>query len=1026
MALLTLLPNFAAAERLPLKPYTVADGLPNNVINKIARDSRGFLWFCTAEGLARFDGYSFTNYGVDQGLPHTTVNDFLETRAGELWIATNGGLVLFDPKGQASSRIVFGDEKTKTAPLFRTIIPDDSDRAARAVNVVFEDRSGTIWCGTMRHLYRLERSQNDFKLTRVDLGTKEIFIVDLLEDHGGSLWIASFTGLYCRRNDGRIEHFTRHEGLPDETIHDLLEDRQGRFWAATRNGGFFRFDPDRAMNSDFVGEIHRKQNGFPTDWIFQLFASGDGRIWVATNTGVVEFFPDEAKSEERFHVYTPRNGLTFREITALNEDTSGNLWLGTNVTGAMKLERHGFVTYGEDDNIATINAIFGDRAGGVCFRAFVANTSARPDATNEPRFEQKLGRYDNQTFRWFMPESLANTGWIFEGVTLQARNGEWWIGTGSGLYHFPAADNFMQLQSKRPLAIYTLTDGLAALQVARVFEDSTGAIWVSTIGAPNGLARWQPGTAKLEDLADASGLPSPNTDLALAFNEDSAGNIWIGFSSGLARYRQGRFTFFTRDDGLPPGGIQSAFLDHANRLWFGSLRGGLVRLDEPAADPPKFVIYNTANGLSSNATGAITEDSQGRIYFATGRGLDQLDPDTGHFKHFTTADGLASGAMSTAYRDTNGGLWFGTQKGMSHFIPGDAQASLEPPVMISGLQVSGAVQPISAIGEQEVALPEFAASQNQIQIDFVGLSFAIGDVLRYQYKLEGSGADWSSPTEQRTLNLIGLAPGRYRFLVRAVNSEGAASKQPAVVTFTILPPIWQRWWFVTIALVGMGLIIYALYRYRVSRLLELERVRTRIASDLHDDIGSNLSLIAGLSEMLRQQTRQIDSQIAERLRVIANASRQSVESMGDIVWAVNPKRDNVLDLAHRMRRFANDSLTPRNIEFHLDAPSVNQNVRVNAEVRREVFLVFKEAINNIARHSGCRKASAALKIERGQVVLIVHDDGRGFDETNIEAGHGLESMCRRAEKLGGKVSMNSQNGEGTTVSLTAPVGGPRS
>src|SRR5262249_15058787 len=267
---------------------------------------------------------------------------------------------------------------------------------------------------------------------------------------------------------------------------------------------------------------------------------------------------------------------------------------------------------------------------------------------------------------WFMPRALANTGWIFENVTLQARNGEWWIGTGSGLYHFPAAENLMQLESKRPLAVYTTADGLAASQVARVFEDSTGAIWASTIGPPHGVARWQPGEKNLEDLTNTSGLPSPETDLALAFNEDRSGNVWIGFSSGLARYRQGKFTFFSTAEGLPPGGIQSAFIDHQGRLWLGSLRGGLVRVDEPTAEQPKFVTYTTANGLSSNATGAITEDLRGHIYLATGRGLDQLDPDTGHFKHFTTADGLAGGAISAAYRDTSGGLWFGTQKGMSH------------------------------------------------------------------------------------------------------------------------------------------------------------------------------------------------------------------------------------------------------------------------------------------------------------------------------------------------------------------------
>lgn len=1016
LVFLLLVPICASAERLPLKAYTVAEGLPNNIINKIVRDSRGFLWFCTSEGLSRFDGYSFTNYGVEQGLPHPTVNDFLETRSGELWIATNGGLARFNPKGEPTAHVVFANDKAQPAPMFAVVVPEDEDRGARAANVLIEDRNGTIWCGTMKHLYRLEQNENRFKLAPVDLATSEIFILDLLEDRSGSLWIGSFSGLYCRRPDGRVEHFTQRDGLPDETIHDLLEDHQGRLWAATRNGGFFRFAADGPRAKPFVAEVYNRKNGLSTDWVFQLFETTEHRIWVATNSGVVEFFPEAEKVDERFRTYTPRNGLTFREITALNEDMSGNIWLGTNVTGAMKLERRGFLTWDESDGITTVNAIFADRAGDVCFRAFVRSGSAAGVAT-----QQQLGVYDTRGFRWFMPEALQNSGWVFEQVTLQARNGEWWIGTGSGLYRFPATENLIQIKRARPLTVYTTADGLASMQVFRLFEDSTGAIWISTIGAPNGLARWQDSSGKLQDLANGPGLPSAKDDLARSFGEDSSGNVWIGFGGGVARYRSGSFTFFTTNDGLPPGGIQSIYSDHAGRLWLGSLRSGLIRVDDPAAERPVFTDYTTARGLSSNSTEVVIEDLQGRIHVGTGRGLDQLDPETGHIRHFTTFDGLATGAMSAAFRDRSGALWFGTQKGVSRFVPESYESAAAAPILINGLRIMGAVQAVSALGEKEVSLPDLPAGQNQIQIDFVGLSFAAGDVLRYQYKLEGAGAEWSAPTEQRTVNFASLSPGRYHFLVRAVNSDGVPSVQPAAVTFTILPPIWQRWWFVTLALMVLALSGYALYRYRIARLLELERVRTRIASDLHDDIGSNLSLIAGLSEVLRQQTRQVDSQIAERLSVIANASRQSVEAMGDIVWAVNPNRDNVLDLGHRMRRFGIDSLTARNIEFHLDAP--NQKVKLNAQVRREVFLVFKEGINNIARHSGCKTARAALKIERGMIILELCDDGLGFDKANAGQGHGLDSMRRRAEKLGGRIDVNSHPGEGTNMILTAPIGG---
>ncbi|HJZ79768.1 MAG TPA: two-component regulator propeller domain-containing protein [Pyrinomonadaceae bacterium] len=805
-------------------------------------------------------------------------------------------------------------------------------------------------------------------------------------------------------------------------IHDLLEDRQGQLWAATRSGGFFRFVP-RAEGAPTVAEVHNRQNGLPTDWVFQLFQARDGKFWLATNVGLIEFSPNVEPSDQRFHSYTPRNGLTYHEITALNEDMNGNLWLGTNVSGAMKLERHGFITWDSEDGIVAVNAIFGDHAGGVCFRAFGENPrdNAATVQANKAAYQQQLGRYDEKGFDWFMPAVLRKEGWIFEGITLQARNGEWWIGTGEGLYRFPPAENFTQLKSMRPLNVYTTKDGLAELQVFHLFEDSRGDVWISTIGPPNGLARWEHATGRIQDLTTAPNLPSAKDDLAGGLGEDALGNIWVGFGGGVARYHSGSFTFFSAKDGLPPGGIGQAFLDHANRLWLASSRGGLIRVDNSGAERPGFRNYTTAEGLSANGTGIITEDLQGRIYVGTGRGLDQLNPETGGIKHFTTADGLASGGINSAFRDRHGAIWFGTQKGMSRFEPSAETSATSPSILISALNVRGSSQRVSALGENEVLLPDFSASQNQMQIDFVGLSFAVGDVLRYQYKLEGANSDWSAPTGQRTVNFASLSPGHYRFLVRAINSDGLVSSRPAVVRFTILPPIWARWWFITLAVMMVMLAAYTLYRYRVRRLLELERVRTRIAADLHDDIGSNLSLIAGLSEVLNAQVRGTNGQVADRLSTIASVSRRSVDAMSDIVWAVNPKRDNAVDLSHRMRRFASDTLTARNIEFHLTTSSLDRHTRVNAETRRELFLIFKEAINNIARHSAGRRADAELRVARGTIVMLLRDDGCGFQTSDGAQGHGLESMRRRAEKIGGELKFNSSVGAGTSLELRVPL-----
>jgi signal transduction histidine kinase len=254
-----------------------------------------------------------------------------------------------------------------------------------------------------------------------------------------------------------------------------------------------------------------------------------------------------------------------------------------------------------------------------------------------------------------------------------------------------------------------------------------------------------------------------------------------------------------------------------------------------------------------------------------------------------------------------------------------------------------------------------------------------------------------------------------------VTPDGVISPTPATVAFSILPPIWQRWWFLTLAVLFACAVGYQIYRYRVARLLGLERVRTRIATDLHDDIGSNLSLIAALSEVLRPQARSVDLRITEQLSVIAKVSQRSVDAMSDIVWAVNPHKDHLRDLLQRMRRFASDTFSARNIQLVFEAPDADQNIKLGPETRREVFLIFKESVNNAARHSGCAQARVNVAITNGMLAFSVGDNGRGFDAVCVEAGEGLVSMRRRAEKIGGELIITSSAKTGTTVLLKTPL-----
>jgi signal transduction histidine kinase len=401
--------------------------------------------------------------------------------------------------------------------------------------------------------------------------------------------------------------------------------------------------------------------------------------------------------------------------------------------------------------------------------------------------------------------------------------------------------------------------------------------------------------------------------------------------------------------------------------------------------------------------------------------LNHIDLNTGGVKRFTTNDGLANDQVEVIFRDSRGAFWFGTVTGVSRLLPRPEPVQNAPPIFINALKVAGQPRRISELGESDLGGLSLAPGQNQIEIGFGSLSFGAGDLIRYQYKLEGADADWQPPTAQRTIYYANLAPGDYRFLVRAVSAEGISSHAPAAVEFRVLAPVWRRWWFLSLAATLLLLAIYSIYRYRVARLIEVERIRTRIAADLHDDIGANLTKIGILSEVAHQQMNGAEQRVAEPISTIARISRESVASMSDIVWAINPRMDSLRDLVSHMREFCGEMFANREIEFEFRAPSSDVYLKLGADVRRTVYLIFKEAVNNIVRHADCSRADIELHIEGAHLILMVSDDGRGFERTAESAGNGLLSIERRARAAGGVVKIASRDPSGTRITLRLPI-----
>jgi ligand-binding sensor domain-containing protein/signal transduction histidine kinase len=996
LAIVLISPLFA--ERLPIQAYTTAEGLANNHVKRIRSDSRGFLWLCTDEGLSRFDGHSFTNYTVRDGLPHPWVNDLLETREGVYWVATDGGVCQYHPTGKQR---------------FRVYRPSARPGAAR-INALLEDPDGDIWCATYDGLYRMLHTHGqDVRFVREEIGSPADFyegslINSIFLDSRNTLWAASRSGLYRREKGGSWERYYVPRRVPDDFFEMVSEDHDGGLWAATRRRGVCSLIANPRQAGQTISRCYSMADGLPSNDVRSVYQSSDKRLWIGTASGLSEL---TSGAGARFRNYTTDNGLSGSAIYAFQEDLDGNLWIGTKENGVMKMARGGLVTYGAPDGYRSGNfssSIFESQKRELC-------------VTTGDRSAVYLNAFDGVRFSAIQVNAPFGTDPFREPAMLQSRDGAWWVTTGDALFRFPPFRRARDLTKSHAEARFTVRQGpLDDVVLYPLYQDSKGDLWFAVWWLKTGaheLYSWERAIDSVHSVS-TTGAPSLKHKSVTAFAEDGTGQLWIGFKEGgLVR---GRSSGFAELPYMTTEAIQALHFDGAGRLWISSIENGVTRVDDPASDRPRLRSYGIAEGLSSNHVWCMTEDRFGRMYLGTGSGVDRLDPATGSIRHYTTSEGLASGAVRAAYRDRSGALWFATNSGISRLIPVPDLNSPAPVILISALRVMGAPLPISELGETRIAGLTLPPTRNGVEIEFLGFDFSPNTRHRYQYKLDGADYDWSPPTEQRSVNFARLAAGSYRFLVRAVNTDGVSSLQPATIEFTVMKPLWARWWFLTAMALTAGAAAYGAFRYRVAQFMKLERVRARISADLHDDIGASLSEIVVLSEVARAHLDEVHPAVLAPLAEITTISREAMDSIGDMVWVINPMYDRLNDLVARVRRFAGDILGSRDIGLQFQGPDAGEDPLLSAEFRRHFLLIAKEAVNNIARHSGATQARIDFELHTRCLKLRVSDNGRGFDSAACQHGNGLANIRRRATWLGGSAELHASPGEGTAITIIAP------
>lgn len=988
--------------RLPVRSFDADDGLAPGAVQRIVPDSKGFLWFCTTGGLSRFDGTGFVSFGASEGLGRPPVRDVVEdTDRKTYWVGTLEGLYRLD-----------GDRPPSTGRLFERVpLPVDA-----GVTRLLQDRRGRLWVGTMDGLVVLERGPLGDRSWRVPTGEeagRELSpIYALLEDTDGSVWAGTQgDGLLRVAPDGRgARRFPGTiRGL--SFIRDLLRGPDDRIWCAFL-GGVARLRAQPDVGDDPVEDIFDAAAGLLSGDTSGLLVGDSGEMLVATTAGVFELRRDAAERWRILRNSASRDRLADELVNSIARDPAGNLWLGTPTRGARKLVRAGFRGYPEiEENASVIKGFFEDDGGGMVVLAAVEQRRYRL---------HRIADDGHVALDVRLPGGISYLGWGGSRL-LRDRDDHWWLTTGEGLVEYRGSHDGARRLGRPHDRRLGLAEGLPGLDLYAAFEDSRGALWVSVSQPHDGLgsvARREPGGERFEAWP-ATATPVPG-DLATKFLDDRSGTVWIGFMSGhLMRVRGAtRAEPVVFDPPLADGPCEPLGFDSHGRLWITA--GAVHVVDDPSA--PTLRARPAPADLSDTAARCMVEDGTGRLYFGTTNGVLRLDEQRGTLRRFTRADGLPGNDVSGCARARNGDLWFSDLVGLARFTPGAEPELPAPEVRIAAVRVDGAALPIPPLGALSVSPVALAAGPHHVSVDYFAISHSPGARVLYQHGMEGGSVVWSTPSPTRTLEFPRLGPGRHRLMLRAVPEHGDPVA-PAVLALVIPAPVWQRGWFLALSATLVLGSVYAAYRLRVARLLALERVRTRIATDLHDEVGADLSRISLLADFVQRDLDTHPARTRSMLEEVAGTARGAVRDMSDIVWALKPRRADLSQVVARVRDFAAEIAAPAGIALSVTAAADLERVSLGGELGRELYLLLKEAVSNAIRHAGARSLVLEVhRVGRG-IIAELRDDGRGFDPeapAPSRGGHGLANMSARARRLGGVLSIDSTPGRGTNVRITLP------
>ena len=1002
---------------------------PPGWLTRVVKRAVAGVWLFIAVALAASESPEtgarilFQSWGTEDGLPQNHATAIAQTRDGYLWLGSYNGVARFD-----GVRFTVFDS-----------INTPGLRSSRIISL-HHDAQGVLWLG--HETGELSRCQtNRFEPVPLPSSWPREPIDGIAEDHAGDLWLLSRSGHALRIRDKHLVSAKRELASPPTP--QLVRDFTGQLWrlhegkltslsaaspgsiapagtdefvisaAPGRNGGLWLVTGEQVRLWTPSG-THRAWGKPP--WggssVTALLESRGGQLWAGTlDRGLFVLAPDGTHSH-----FTHTNGFPHAWVRCLYEDREGTVWAGTGGGG---------LSAARERRVTMINAPDDWQK-----RTLVSVSAGAKDALWIGTEGGGIYRWANHRFEHFGAASgLSN---LFVWSVLEDARGSVWAGTwGGGM--------FRQQDNQFVPAPAPLNEPLRTLAL---YNARDSALWV---GTQQGLVRVKGGRAE----RFASELEQLDVR---CLTEASDGTIWFGMAGGgLGRWRDGKVTQFRKADGLPGDYVWSLFADSNGDVWIGTFGGGLSRWRDG-----KFANIGAEEGLPNNVICHIADDGRGLLWMSSYGGIfraskaelnrcaDGLERTVPVFA-YGKSDGLAvlectGGSQPSGCRTGDGKLWFPTSRGLAMVDPSNLSTNpLAPPVVIEQVNV-----------DLEPAEPYRVASTNtayrippgkqRFEFRYTGLSFIASHRLHFKYRLEPLDDNWVNAGTARTANYSFLEPGNYTFRVIARNNDGVWNETGASIALTVLPYFWQTWSFkLGIALGAVSIVggtARTVTRRRYRRKLEqlerqraVERERARIAKDIHDDLGASLTRITLLSQSARNPGGDAAKAIQDLDHIYLTA-RELTKAMDEIVWAVNPHHDTLDSLVTYLGRFAQDFAGAAGIRCRLDVPIQLPSWPLTAEIRHNLFLAVKEALNNALKHSRASEINLTLRLGDHSFALSVIDNGIGFDATSgppamdtgrIAAGNGLNNMRKRLEEIGGRCFIVSKPDSGTRVTLSVSV-----